>query len=221
MPVTQSVASPETDWENFSGLTTMVNHWDRADWWPGRTAYYWYLTWANSPEVRSMAERCQEPFRDNPAFDVVKPQALHMTLDRVGFTEDLTGAQIDQVTARARQVASHLTAFKVQLGPLAGSAGALSFSAKPFAQLDSLRRAMNAATAEVVSDVSTDLRFRPHVGVAYCNTPIPAAPVIDTVRRLRAVPTTEADVRTVALVRLTRQERAYEWEPHEVLQLGG
>jgi len=37
----------EEDWQRFYAIETMVNHWDRPDWWPGRadcragvTAYY-------------------------------------------------------------------------------------------------------------------------------------------------------------------------------------
>ncbi|WP_346655863.1 2'-5' RNA ligase family protein [Streptomyces sp. RFCAC02] len=61
--------------------------------------------------------------------------------------------------------------------------------------------------------------FRPHLGVAYNNRQRPAASVVDAVSRLRSLPPVALVIRSVDLVELRRQGRAYRWETARSLHL--
>jgi 2'-5' RNA ligase len=218
-----SVDSPESDWRAFSQLSRMKNHWDRADWHPGRTGYYWYLTFDDDASaLRTMAAACQRALAANPAFDLVPLGELHMTLDRVGFDDELPEDAVADIEQRAEAAAASLEPFTMQVGPLAGSAGALSFSAAPYDRLNDLRGTLNSATSAVLGRVTKDDdHFRPHVGIAYCNSSLPLAPIIETVRSLRSLSPVHCRVGQVSLVRLTRLDRAYRWTTRRALALEG
>lgn len=191
----------------------MRNHWDRADWSPGRTAYYWYLTFLDEHVLQAMAAECQAVIR-GAHFDVVPTSELHMTLERVEFSDCIGDDDLVTVQQMANQSLADIEPFEMTVGPLAGSAGALSFSALPRERLSDIRRRLVVAahSAGYAFDVSPEASFRPHVGIAYCNRSIDARGIIEKVRALRTIPQVAVQVREVALVALTRNERSYSWE---------
>ena len=218
----RSVASPEADWRAFSRLSGMTNHWDRADWSPGRTGYYWYLTFGDeASDLRAMAAVCQRAFISNPAFDLVPLRDLHMTLSRVGFEDELPVNCLIDVEQHVADAMASLEPFTMQVGPLAGSAGALSFSAAPYGQLNELKVRIDRATSTALGTATSDDRFRPHVGIAYCNSSLPLVPTVKTVASLRSLGPVHCRVAHVSLVRLTRLDRAYRWTPRRVFALEG
>lgn len=211
-PADDPAGAEDTDWLSFAALDRMTNHWDRPGWRPGRSAYYWYLSFRDEPAVHALAQRCR-PAVAGPHFDPVEPSDLHITLERVGLVEDVAAEQLNNVARTAARKLAKFAAFDVRIGPLAGSSGALSFSASPMRKLSDLRFLLLAATraAGFASDISASHHFRPHVGIGYCNQAIDAGPIIDRVRQLRALPTVTVRVGEVVLVELTRHERAYGW----------
>jgi 2'-5' RNA ligase len=207
-----STGSPETDWAAFAAVGSMVNHWDRPGWRPGRTAYYWYLAFGDQAEVRALAGRCQDVVAA-PYFDLVDDSELHMTLERVAFVEDIDAGTLQRVRRSVDKRLAGFGALNIAIGPLAGSTGALSFSAEPRDRLDALRSLLVLANQESGIPVERDpTPFRPHVGIAYCNQRIDAQEIIARVETLRALPTVTVCIREVLLVALTRKERSYTWE---------
>lgn len=198
----------------------MTNHWDRPGWRPGRTAYYWYLSFRDQPEVQALAEQCQSAF-DAPHFDLIAPTDLHMTLERVAFTDELDDNGRRRAEANARSALKAFGVLQFQVGPLTGSRGALSFSASPNERLHELRSRLLAAThsAGFALDVSVADPFRPHVGIGYCNRTVDALPIIEQVRVLRALPPVDVCISKLTLVELTRNERSYTWEIVSTLPL--
>lgn len=212
-PTDDSPSGTDQDWVAFSALDQMVNHWDRPWWKPGRAAYYWYLTFDNEHELHDLAHRCQRAV-GGPHLDLVGISELHMTLEGVGFVEDVDPDSLDRVKREANSALQDSPSFTVEIGPLAGSSGALSFSAAPRDRISSLRADLVEAshTAGLALGARADDTFRPHVGIAYCNQSIPAQPLVEQVRSLRTLPTVEVCIREVFLVALTRNERSYTWD---------
>ncbi|MFF8573170.1 2'-5' RNA ligase family protein [Streptomyces sp. NPDC015408] len=62
--------------------------------------------------------------------------------------------------------------------------------------------------------------FRPHLTLAYNNRRRPAAPVVETVSGLRALPAVELSVSAVQLVQLRREGRTYRWDVRRNVTLG-
>lgn len=206
----QSRGAADPDWAAFSGLNHMKNHWDRAGWHPGRTAYYWYLTFPDEHVIHSLAAECQEVI-SGPHFDLVPTSELHMTLERVEFADDIPHSDLIAVQRLADESFDDFAPFDMTIGPLAGSAGAISFSASPWARIAELRQRLVTATRAAGYALDVPNSFRPHVGIAYCNQVVAAQPIVEQVASLRALPRATVHVHDVALVELTRNQRSYSW----------
>lgn len=214
MPAADSPTGPDDpDWAAFAALDRMTNHWDRPGWRPGRTAYYWYLSFRDQPAVQALAERCQAAVAA-PCLDLVAPADLHMTVERVAFADEIEESGLRDVVRNARIAARGFGELRFQVGPLAGSKGALSFSAAPRRRLVELHSLVLRAThsAGFAANVPATGKFRPHVGIGYCNRTVDARPIIEQVRGVRTLPPVNVCISELTLVALTRHERAYSWE---------
>lgn len=137
---------------------------------------------------------------------------LHMTIDRIGFDDEMRPDELDAVAEAATRECERLAPFEMLIGPLAGSAGAISFSAAPLERILEVRKALRAATAKVRkrTEFAKDT-FRPHVGIAYCNTEVPTSSIVPKVRPLRELKPARAHVGGASLVLLTRGVQSYRW----------
>jgi 2'-5' RNA ligase len=174
-------------------------------------AYYWYLAFGDQPEVRALASRCQDAVAA-PHFDLVTGSELHMTLERVAFAEDIDAERLQIVQRCTDRLVEGFGPLHVTIGPLAGSTGALSFSAEPRDRLGALRSLLVSANEEFGVPVESETQpFRPHVGIAYCNRSVDARRIIAQVEALRGLPRVKVCIREALLVALTRNERSYSW----------
>jgi 2'-5' RNA ligase len=206
------------DWRRFRSLTSMVDHWDRPGWTPHRKAYFWYLTF-NSPLLRELAAKCQAEVR-SASLDPVPLNGLHMTVARVGWVDEVSHRDIENLIHIARTFCSNLRPFFISVGPLAGSAGAIRFSVAPWEPIIVLRQHLLDARKIVCGDVDEETEFRPHVGIAYSNSVQPACPMIATVEALRELPPTPVPVTHVDLVALRREDHTYVWDTLGRVPLG-
>ncbi|MFF5082506.1 2'-5' RNA ligase family protein [Actinoplanes sp. NPDC000266] len=198
----------------------MVDHWDRPGWSANREAYYWYLTF-DQPDLVQLAAACQDQLR-LPYLDPVPLNALHLTLPRVGWTDQITEEQVDRVVETAKNQCADLSEFRLTIGPLSGSPGAVRFSVSPWdpvlALYERLRSSVTAALSEEYLEPAFE--FRPHIGIAYCNTPIPPMYLVSAVSKLRVLPPISVMVKQVELVRLRRENKSYLWSTVEAIALG-
>lgn len=211
------LAPEQQDWRRFQQLTQFTNHWQRPGWTDGRTSYHWLLALDNEPELAALALQCQASLGDLPILDLVPPDTLHLALQRVGFTDEVKSAQLKAVADTTAQRCADLASFVLNIGWLAGSPGAIRFTALPVEAVLRLRQAALAALTDVCSpaaDQPTESTvFWPHVSIAYCNTPTPATPVvIERVGQLRSLPPAMVHVQALDLVELRRDDNVYRWE---------
>lgn len=206
------------DWSAFCAVDLLHNHWDRRGWTPGRRSYHWFITLDDQPALIDLAQRCQQALA---AFelDAVAPESLHLTLCRVAFTDEVTDEQARFVAEAARQRVGALGPFRLTVGPLAGSRGAVGFSVSPWEPLMELHdRLIQARTAVLASPAGTS-RFRPHVGIAYGNRTMPASSLRRAMEPLRRLSPVQVTAGTAHLVILRREDHAYRWERFETLCL--
>jgi 2'-5' RNA ligase len=202
----------DADWSAFAALEHMTNHWDRPDWPPGRTAYYWYLDFTGYPDLKELALHCQAVIAGEQ-FDPVAADELHMTLAKIACADEIDQAKLNRIARAAGPAVAGFGAIPLMVGPLAGSRGALSFSVSPRATIDHLRASLVRATRAAGCPVAdTSGSFRPHVGIAYCNRTTDARPIIKQVSKLRELDRVTTHVRECVLVALTRHERSYSWK---------
>ncbi len=197
--------------EPFGDIQRLRNHWSG----PARPrAYYWYLTFADDAAVCDLAARSQQALAF-PYYDPVPPHGLHMTLGRIAPEGGITAAQLTSVSAAARLACQAVAPFRISLGNLSGTRGAVGFAATPVALIRQLRDALRTATLSACPGTCEDRdETIPHVTIAYGNTDdVPATEVIAAVQQLNASRArAEAMIDKAALVLLERRQRSYTWE---------
>ena len=76
------------DWSRYRALDRLANHWDRPGWSPGRRSYHWVSAVRPVPlRAASPTAYCQAALQHIATLDMVPMSSLHITLQRVAFTE--------------------------------------------------------------------------------------------------------------------------------------
>lgn len=210
--------TPETirahDWNVFSSVAEMKNHWDRPGWTPTRESYHWLIELGDELDLADVVRRLQKSLR-SLEFDWVPQAWLHLTVQRLGWVDQTPRSAVDQAVAVARELLQGHPAFTVELGPLAGSPGALRLVTTPWRDLCAMYDRLLSARPSTApgSTPPPSTAFRPHVGIGYSPRPRPAMPVIEAVRQLDPFPPLEVRITAVVLARLSRVPHSYQWEP--------
>ncbi|MGH2771254.1 MAG: 2'-5' RNA ligase family protein, partial [Actinomycetota bacterium] len=183
----------------------------------GRRSYHWFITLSDQPALIDLARRCQQALAALQ-LDPVPPEALHLTLCRVAFTDQITATQARSVAEAARRRAGGLSPLRLGVGPLAGSRGAIRFTVSPWAPLMELHTRLTEATTAVLATGGggTD-RFRPHVSIAYSNRSVAASSVRDAIEPLRRLRPVQVTAEAAHLVVLREEQHTYRWETFETL----
>lgn len=207
------------DWNAFLALDTVESHWDRSPWPAGARRLYWYLTFEGNADLTRLATECQRGISEL-RYDAVPDDGLHLTMLRIGPTEDRAGSRLEQLLSQAEASCAAIEPFDIEIGPLSGSAGAARLSVSPWSDLDRLHRALfKAAGGEPQSAERPP--FRPHVGIAYSNRRRPAGEVVPLIAEQRTRASVRVPVSDVHMVELRREGRTYRWEPIASIQLRG
>ena len=225
MPPGDELPPEEQDWHRFQHLDYLGNHWQRPGWAKGRRSYHWLLTFEHAPGLHALAAQCQAPFRDHPQFDLVPLDGLHLTLQRVAFTDELPVSSLPAVLAAVKQRCQGMAPFQLRIGWLAGSTGAIRFTAlpiEPTAEVHAMTTTPTSTPVDTPGHIPACAKeeFWPHVSIAYSNSTQLAAPVITQVAALRHLPPAEVLVTNVALVELRRERRVYQWEMMGRVEMG-
>lgn len=210
-------SGPAEDWTRFSSLSHLTDHWERPGWTATRTAYYWYLTF-DSPELHALTRDCQSQL-EFLGLDMVETNWLHLSLVRLGWSDESSLASALDVADKAAKRCAEVAPFGLEVGPLAGSAGAVRFSVSPWKPLIQLREHLAAANAAAAT-LLAESTFLPHISIGYSNRSRLAAPVVRAVAELRAKPTISLDITDVALVEVRREGRSYKWDMVTRVPLG-
>ena len=211
-------------WARLEQLEVLGDHWWwRPGWRAGRSFYTWHLTFAGAPEVARLAAGWQDGIAA-PGLDPVPPEWLHLTLQGVGFTDEIAAGDVVAILAAAGERCARLRPFALTLGPADADPEGVPLSVRPWAPVDALRDAVRASIEQVwggrgVPEPADG--FRPHVTVAYSSGGTPAAPLRERLVRLRRVlPPVEITVREVSLIELRRGHQRYTWATRAVVPLG-
>ncbi len=209
----------------------MQDHWWwRPGWHVGRRAYTFHITFDDDTAVdgiadlRRLTSEYQRALATLPGLDMVPLRWLHLTMQNVGFTDEVSAADARAVLAAARDRCSELPPFGLALGQaeVRGEAVALRpFRAEPVCQVRDAVRAAIRTVRDVVPEAPEHARgFDPHVSIAYSNRDTPSDPVADAIERV-ASEVAAVTVRAAKLIVLDRDERVYRWTTFGDVTLGG
>ena len=202
----------------------MVNHWWwRPGWSAGRRYLTWHLTFAEAGDLHRLADEYRRALAGVPGLDLVPDRWLHLTMQGLGFADELdraeVGAIVDAATARLVRVG----AFELRVGTAVVVPEGILMHAEPAERVREVRSAIRAAIAgvrpAVLRDEESAESFRPHVSVAYSNSDRRAAPAIAAVASVSGGPAL-IWVASAQLILLGRDERMYTWEPFATAELG-
>jgi 2'-5' RNA ligase len=205
----------EQDWANFQALDRLTDHWWwRPGWRPTRRYLTWYLVFdADSPAV-TLAQQLQAEL-DLPYLDPVPCDGFHLTVQGVGFADEVGDEQVRALGDQAEVLCRGLPPIRMTVGPLAGYSGGVFLRVSPWEPLEELRRRLRIAVSATLGEdaVPHERRtFKPHVSVAYCNAYVPAQTLIERVRRLREREPVTDTVKSADLLRVRRDGHVYRWD---------
>lgn len=201
--------------------TRMADHW----WWrPGWSAgcrfLTWHLTFDGQSEVHRLAADYRRTLADVPGLDLVPDQWLHLTMQGLGFAQDVPDADVASIVDAARSRLAKIPAFDVSIDRPTVTPEAIRWEAAPGEPVAAVRLAIRAAIVDVWADVpEREDGFRPHISIAYSNSDGPAAPALQALAAAPP-PSASARVSSAELILLGRDRRMYEWEPVATVPLG-
>lgn len=195
------------------GLTKMRSHWHwRPGWAVGRRMYTFHLTMEQAPAILDLAEDTRPALDALPALDPVPLEGLHLTMNGVGFTDEVTHAELDEVAE---------IVFETWVGAgskdllfdrtLVVDEGFMLTAATP-PWLAALNRTQRQAVDRTLGPRRWG-NFAPHVTLAYCNSVGDPRDVVDALSPVLADKgDTLTATPTLTLMRLGRDRQLYEWD---------
>jgi 2'-5' RNA ligase len=196
--------------------------WWRPGWALGRSFYTWHSTCHGAADLHEVAARYRAALSDLPAVTAVPDRWLHLTVQGVGFTDEVTDDDLRAITAEAGARLADMEPFEIQLGPAVVADEAIALPAQPESDVRAVRRAIRAAIADVWGEdrVPEDAdRYRPHASVAYLGEEGRATPYIEATGHVRDG-SALTPVRAASLIRLNRDHQMYEWDTLATVPLG-
>jgi len=201
----------------------VINHWYwRPGWSVGSRFYTWHITFADKPEVLSFAQRYREQLSPQPMLDVIPDQWLHLTMQGVGFVNDVSTADANAIVSAARERCSGLNAFELSLDRPYVDPESIQVAVQPSGQVRQLRTELRRAIADVWGEARVPEAaepYSPHMSLAYINSAGPSTPLVKAIDAVDNV-TGAARIESCQLIVLNRDAGMYVWEPYATVSLG-
>ncbi|HEY4462377.1 MAG TPA: 2'-5' RNA ligase family protein [Streptosporangiaceae bacterium] len=199
----------------------------RPGWHTGQDFYACFLTLEDQPELRGLVRRYQDALGPVPDLDLIAPHWLHITMQGIGFADDISPTDLAAITERIGVRLRAMTPPKATFGRPTIRPTAVYLKADPPEPLYRLRLALHEAVASAVGPghfgeaAPGPRQFAPHVSLAYARGtgPDPVAPVTAA---LRDGPrqTVTATFSTASLLVFRRDEHVYGWTSATPLAIG-
>ncbi len=193
----------------------MREHWWRPGWQPGRRMYAWHVTFRDQPTLQDLAARARTVLHDVPRLELVPGPWLHLTMQGIGFSEEVSGGDLAAITAAARSRLAAVSPAAVTIGPARVLDEGIGCDAHPAAALSPARDAVRAAIGDVwgPARVPGEADWWPHVSLAYASADGQLA--LAGFDEAAAITVTE-----IQLILLGRDGYRYEWETQATVRLG-
>lgn len=189
----------------------MADHWWwRPGWQPGSRFYTWHLTFQDAPQVHGLASRYRAALASVPGLDLVPDRWLHLTMQGLGFVEDVTEKDARAIVEASAVRLAAIPAFDLKLDRPAITPEAIRWdpdSSGPAMVRHAIRTAINDVWPEVPEAADG---FSAHVTIAYSNSNGSTDPVNDALTTIPSSPAI-ARITQADLIILNRDRRMYEW----------
>lgn len=204
--------------------THLRNHWYwRPGHRPGRPFTTWHLTFDNQHDLHRLVTDYQNALRDVPGLDLVSIPWLHITMQGIGFTDEVPDADRDAIIDATRRrlatiPAPTLTFHHVTLRP-----EAIALYPHPAEPVHRIRSEIREAIADVwgtsrVPESATG--YEPHLSIAYVNKNTDPSRAIEAISALTAN-LTRLVLTSASCIALQGVNHAYHWDTHATAHLAG
>ncbi|MEU7612321.1 2'-5' RNA ligase family protein [Micromonospora sp. NPDC049204] len=204
----------------------MQDHWWwRPGWRVGRHFYACHFVMGGCANLVELVRRYQDELRRFPGLDLIPGDWLHLTMQGVGFVDEVTYEQVTRIERAIRERIALVPVPLVTFHQPVVRPEAIYLPAAPSAPIAAVRHAVRAAIADVLGADNVEQApehvqgYRPHVSVAYSNSAQPAEPIAAALAAVTAEPVTLA-LRHVALLEFHRDARMYQWSRAEQIPIG-
>jgi len=207
----------------------MRNHWWwRPGWAPGRRLYAWHLTFCDQTVSRGQADLrrvvgdYQARLVELPGLDLVPAEWLHLTMQGIGFVDEVGAGDAERIVAAVRCRCAALAPVTLTLGPAVLQAEGVWLRVAPSPAVQRVRAAVRAGIAEVWGAARVPEAaggFTPHVSLAYSHSNGPDDPYAAALAELAP---RSATVELVAIqdISLVRDTHLYQWATVATVPLG-
>jgi 2'-5' RNA ligase len=211
------------------GHVPLRDHWwPRPGWRPGRIALTWHVIFPDSAPLARHVAAYQRALDVLPGVDPVPAEWLHLTVQAIGWADEVPAATVSAVVDAVRARVSTLAPFDLVFHRPTIYGEAAAIRSHPHAPVVRLREAVRAGLHDVLGDDGVPTApeqargFLPHVTVAYSRVDADVGPYAAALAGVVRPPTTVP----VSEVTLIRQERLlaphwqYRWTVEAVARLG-
>ncbi|MBP1782040.1 2'-5' RNA ligase [Micromonospora sp. HB375] len=208
----RELANLHERWTAYQNLPELTNHWYwRPGWRAGRQFYTWHLTFERQPELHRLVTDLQRQLT-LPGLDLVPLDGLHLTMQGLGFTDEVNNSDIEAIVAETQQRCTKLPPLELSLCPVDPDAEGVGLLVRPWHRVEQLRTTIREAIGAVWQTVPEAAEgFRPHVTIAYSGSQAPAEPIRDRLNDLRHQQPARVTIRQATLIALRREHRTYQW----------
>jgi 2'-5' RNA ligase len=204
-------------------IEPMRDHWWwRPGWRVGRSFYTWHVTFAEQAEAARLVADYAPVLAELPVLDPVPLRWLHLTMQGIGFTDEVSRGDVDRIISAAQKRCADLEPFAVTIGPANVDPETIQMPVRPVEALAVVRQAIRDAIGDVWGQDNVPEQaegWRAHVSLGYSNSAGPAEPVAAALAA-HGEHTAEVTVDAVSLIDLNRDRKAYEWSDIGFVLLG-
>ncbi|MET8349675.1 MULTISPECIES: 2'-5' RNA ligase family protein [unclassified Micromonospora] len=204
----------------------MKDHWWwRPGWRAGRHFYACHFTMGEYAKLGELVQRYQMALRPFPGLDLIPSTWLHLTMQGIGFVDDLDDEQVARLTYGIREELAELPAPVVTFHRPVVRPEAVYLPANPPTPIAAVRHAVRDVISRVLGTGNVELApehvqgYRPHVSLAYSNTAQAAEPVAAALARVEAKPVV-VTLQHLGLLEFHRDYRMYQWIRSEQVRIG-
>jgi 2'-5' RNA ligase len=191
----------------------MRDHWWwRPGWRAGRSMYTWHVTFEDQSELHEFVKGYQRALAPLPGLDMIPVRWLHLTMQGVGFTDEIAPKDVADIAEAARKRLAACEPVSLSIGPAQVDPEAILLHVSPSGALNPVRDGVRAAIADVLggSGVPETEDWTPHISIAYSNNDGPAAPYAEALSTAPSAPV-DLTVSAASLIQLSRDTHLYQW----------
>ncbi|WP_040802013.1 2'-5' RNA ligase family protein [Nocardia higoensis] len=195
--------------------TTWDHWWWRPGWKVGRSFYTWHITFEHDSAIADLVQLFAPVLAQIPTMAPVERSGLHITIQGIGFTDEVSATDIDRIITATTARLSGRSAFDAVIGPAVVDEETIGMPVTDSDGFQQIRHDLQHAIGEVWGEdriPERSDRFDPHLSLAY-STGVASIPELSELlarNTLSGIQITEG-ISAVSLIELNRDRRKYEW----------